>query len=93
MAQPGAGVWALPTNRERRLKFRFVVFGTDRDGKPFSENLTTIDVSLHGAKLRGLRAKLQVDEIIGLTYGKNKGHFRVKWIGTPERQPKALLAW
>jgi hypothetical protein len=59
------------------------VFGTDRGGKPFSENLTTVDVSLHGAKLRGLRARLHVDEIIGLTYGKNKGHFRVKWIGTP----------
>jgi hypothetical protein len=59
------------------------VFGTDSDGKPFSENLTTVDVSLHGAKLRGLRARVNVDEIIGLTYGKSKGHFRVKWIGTP----------
>ena len=29
------------------------VFGTDCDGKPFYENLTTVDVSLHGAKLRG----------------------------------------
>lgn len=26
------------------------VFGTDCDGKPFSENLTTVDVSLGGAK-------------------------------------------
>ena len=59
------------------------VFGTDCDGKPFSENLTTVDVSSHGAKLRGLKAKLQLEEIIGLTYSKNKGHFRVKWIGTP----------
>ena len=59
------------------------VFGTDCDGKPFSENLTTVDVSLHGAKLRGLRARVLVDEIIGLTYSKSKGHFRVKWIGTP----------
>jgi len=59
------------------------VFGIDCAGKPFSEHLTTVDVSLHGAKLRGLKAKLQLDEIIGLTYGKSKGHFRVKWIGTP----------
>ncbi|HEV2697697.1 MAG TPA: PilZ domain-containing protein [Terriglobales bacterium] len=59
------------------------VFGTDCAGKPFSEHLTTVDVSLNGAKLRGLKAKLQLDEIIGLTYGKSKGHFRVKWIGTP----------
>jgi hypothetical protein len=67
------------------------VFGTDCDGKPFYENLTTIDVSLHGAKLRGLRARLQVDEIIGLTYGKNKGHFRVKWIGTPGTATEGVM--
>jgi hypothetical protein len=65
------------------LKFRFESSATDCAVKPFSEHLTTIDVSLHGAKLRGLKAKLQLDEIIGLTYGKSKGHFRVKWIGTP----------
>jgi hypothetical protein len=67
------------------------VFGTDCDGKPFSENLTTVDVSLHGAKLRGLRAKLQVDEIIGLTYGKSKGHFQVKWIGTPGTATEGVM--
>jgi PilZ domain len=27
--------------------------------------------------------KLNQDEIIGLTYGKNRGHFRVKWVGKP----------
>ena len=67
------------------------VFGTDCDGKSFYENLTTVDVSLHGAKLRGLRARLQVDEIIGLTYGKNKGHFRVKWIGTPGTATEGVM--
>jgi len=59
------------------------IFGTDRDGKVFSENVITIDVSLNGAKLGGVRALLKVDEIVGLTYGKNKSHFRVKWTGTP----------
>ena len=67
------------------------VFGTDRDGKPFSENLTTVDVSLRGAKLKGLKANLQVDEIIGLTYRKNKSHFRVKWIGTPGTATDGLM--
>ena len=67
------------------------VFGTDCVGKPFSENLTTVDVSLSGAKLRGLKAKLQVNEIVGLTYGKNKGHFRVKWIGTPGTKTEGVL--
>ena len=59
------------------------IFGTDRDGKIFSENLTTVDVSHSGAKLRGLKALVKVDEIVGMTSGKNKVHFRVKWAGEP----------
>lgn len=57
------------------------IFGTDRDGNIFSENVSTSDVSHSGAKLTGIRAKLQNEEIIGLTYGRNKVHFRVRWIG------------
>jgi PilZ domain len=46
---------------------------------------------LGGAKLRGLKAKLQADEIIGLTYRKNKAHFRVKWIGTPGTATEGVM--
>ena len=59
------------------------IFGTDRQGRIFSENVTTIDVSKGGVRLAGVRAKPNLDEIIGLTYGRNKVHFRVKWIGEP----------
>lgn len=59
------------------------VFGTDREGKVFSETVQTLDVSRGGVKLAGLKAKVAPDEIVGLTYGKNKVHFRVKWAGTP----------
>ena len=80
------------TNEPRKaVEVPVRVFGMDRDGRPFSENLTTVDVSLHGAKLRGLTAKLQMDEIIGLTYAKNKAHFRVKWIGTPGTATEGVL--
>ena len=57
------------------------IFGTDRDGKIFSENVSTVDISHSGVKLTGIRAKLQNEEIIGLTYGRNKVHFRVQWVG------------
>lgn len=57
------------------------IFGTDRDGNIFSENVSTVDISHTGVKLTGIRAKLQNEEIIGLTYGRNKVHFRVRWIG------------
>lgn len=59
------------------------IFGTDSAGKIFSENVTTLDVSQNGAKLTGLKAQLRVDEIVGVTYVRNKLHFRVKWAGAP----------
>jgi len=59
------------------------IFGTDVDGKIFSEKVTTATVSNHGVRLDGVRARLNVDEIVGLTYGNNKVHFRVKWVGAP----------
>lgn len=59
------------------------IFGTDVSGKIFSENVTTASVSNNGVRLDGVRAQVQVDEIVGLTYGNNKVHFRVKWVGVP----------
>jgi hypothetical protein len=67
------------------------IFGTDHAGKPFSENLTTVDVSINGAKLRGLKARLEPGEIVGLTYGKTKSHFRVKWIGVAGTPTEGLI--
>ena len=59
------------------------IFGTDLQGRIFSERVSTIDVSRSGAKLSGVKAKIKGDEIIGLTCGEKKAHFRVKWIGQP----------
>jgi hypothetical protein len=59
------------------------IFGTDRDGKIFSEGATSADLSHHGARLKGVKTQLKADEVIGVTYGRNKGHFRVKWTGAP----------
>lgn len=59
------------------------IFGSDVDGKIFSEKVTTTTVSNQGVRLDGVRARLNVDEIVGLTYGNNKVHRRVKWAGTP----------
>lgn len=59
------------------------IFGTDVDGKIFSEKVTTATVSNSGVRLDGVRARLNLDEIVGLTYGNNKVHFRVKWVGIP----------
>jgi hypothetical protein len=59
------------------------IFGTDCEGKVFSESVTSVDLSLHGAKLKGVKARLTIDELVGVDWGRNKGNFRVKWAGQP----------
>jgi len=71
--------------REQRKKVQLAVrvFGTDAEGRPFSESLTTVDISREGVRVDGIKSRLQAGEIVGVTYGKLKGRFRVKWIGQP----------
>ncbi len=70
------------------------IFGTDSSGQVFSEKAITVNVSHQGAELSGVQAKIKLEETIGLTYGKNRVHFRVKWIGklgTPKAGHVGLL--
>ncbi len=60
------------------------IFGTDSNGKIFSEKATTVNVSRQGAELRGVQSPLKLDEAIGLTYGLNKTRCRVKWVGASD---------
>jgi hypothetical protein len=64
------------------------IFGTSSSGQVFSEKAVTVNVSHQGAELSGVQARINLDETIGLSYGANRAHFRVKWIGEPGT-PKA----
>ena len=72
-------------DREARKEVKLAVriFGTDAEGRVFSENVFTSNISRSGAELAGVQAQLKVDDIIGLTYGASKGRFRVCWAGRP----------
>ncbi len=59
------------------------IFGTDAAGQVFSESVSTADISHSGAKLSGVRARVTAGDIIGVTHGKNKSRFCVKWVGQP----------
>lgn len=59
------------------------IFGTDASGQIFSENVVTEDISREGARLSGVKSSLKSGEIVGLSYGPNKGRFYIKWIGEP----------
>jgi hypothetical protein len=65
------------------IKVPVRIFGTDSNGQIFSEKVFTINVSRCGAELINVQARLNADEIIGLTYGTTKVHFRIKWVGAP----------
>jgi hypothetical protein len=67
------------TRNETRVPVR--IFGTDRDGQIFSEKVFTVNVSRQGVELSGVQAQPRPDEIIGLTYGQTKAHFKVRWVG------------
>lgn len=68
----------------KEIKLAVRIFGTDADGRVFSENVFTSNISRSGVELSGVQARLKVDEIIGLAYGTNKGRFRVRWAGRPD---------
>jgi hypothetical protein len=67
----------------KQVNVQVRIFGTDSDSRVFSEKVFTVNISRNGAELAGIRPELGLDEIVGLTYGNNRVHFRVKWIGEP----------
>lgn len=85
----------MATRREPRKEIRVAIriFGTDIGGKPFTENVFTVNVSRSGAMVIEIQARLKVGEIIGLAYGKVKGRYQVRWIrnaGTRDRSLAGL---
>ena len=67
----------------KQIKVPVRIFGTDSTGQIFSEKVFTVNISQQGIELCGLKAKPAINEIVGVTYGTTKVHFRVKWIGKP----------
>jgi hypothetical protein len=67
----------------KELQTSVRIFGTDTSGQVFSEKVSTVNISNRGVELSGVSAHLNLDDIVGLTYAKNRVHFRVKWIGKP----------
>jgi hypothetical protein len=65
----------------KEIKVPIRIFGTDSGGQIFSEKVSTVNVSKNGLEVEGVQALPKVDEIVGVTYGVIKTHFRVKWVG------------
>jgi hypothetical protein len=74
--------------REPRTRMRAAVriFGTDHNGRTFSQNVYTSDVSRSGARLESVEAEVAVGDTLGLSYQSNRGRFQVKWMAGAEGQ-------
>ena len=73
----------MPIRRERRLTVPISVrlWGLDRDGKVFSQNVKTLNIATSGARLFGVTAALERGFIVGLQCGNMRARFMVMWVG------------
>jgi PilZ domain len=63
------------------------IWGTDRDGQPFSEYVCTIDISSKGTRLAGVRTLLAVGDTLGIQYRNRQARYRIKWIAATGNVP------
>lgn len=75
----------MATRREERISVNLNVrvFGMDANGKPFTCNAKTLDLTRTGARLGGLPCLLKQGDVIGVQQGNYKARFRVAWVGNP----------
>src|SRR5215813_5659320 len=74
----------MPLRREPRhypLPMTVRLWGLDRDGKVFSQNVKTLNIAASGARLYGVTAQLERGFIVGLQCGNMRARFMVVWVG------------
>jgi hypothetical protein len=73
----------MPKRREPRLSTPITVrlWGLDRNGKVFSQNVKTLNIASGGARLFGVTAQLERGFIVGLQCGNMRARFMVVWVG------------
>jgi PilZ domain len=83
------------SSAQLRLSREVSVFGTDTDGKPFSQSARAFGMSGFEVTLEGLRSTLKVNDIVGIRHAGSKARFRVLWVGaagTPRQGQVGLRA-
>jgi len=72
----------MDRRKERRLDLEMPVriWGMDRMSRPFAEIVRAGNVSPRGAVLTGVRAKIQVGELLDVQNGASQAQFRIMWV-------------
>jgi len=73
----------LQRRREERqaLILPVEIYGVDSAGVPFLERGRTENVSLHGARLAGIRANLRPGDLVGVNCCEKTDTCRIAWVG------------
>ena len=59
------------------------IFGLDPSGQAVNVSAWTVDVSRHGARIRGVRDWSAPGETVGVRHGVEKARFKIVWVGAP----------
>jgi len=82
----------MDRRREPRLRTEFPVhiWGIDRMARPFTEVVRVKNVSLSGAVLLGVHAKMSAGQLLDVQHGSHRAQFRIAWAGLGEAGIQAL---
>jgi hypothetical protein len=82
----------MDRRREPRLKVEFPVriWGVDRMARPFAEVVRAKNVSLSGAVLLGVHAKIRAGELVDVQHGPQRAQFLVAWAESGEAGIQSL---
>jgi hypothetical protein len=82
------------TERRVRQESPVRIFGMDGSGRAINVSAWTVDVSHHGARVRGVNDWSAPGETVGVRHGAEKARFRIVWVGedgTPHQGQIGLL--
>src|SRR5437588_8183218 len=85
----------MAKRRERRLAMPISVrlWGLDRNGKVFSQNVKTLNIATNGARVFGVTAALERGYIVGLQCGNMRARFMVVWVGDKGGPREGQIGW
>lgn len=82
----------MDRRKEPRLKVEFPVriWGVDRMARPFAEVVRVKNVSLRGAVLLGVHAKISAGGLLDVQHGSQRAQFLIAWASSGEAGIQAL---
>ena len=82
----------MDRRREPRLRVEFPVRirGVDRMARPFAEVVRVKNVSLSGAVLLGVHARICAGGLLDVQHGSQRAQFRIAWASSGEAGIEAL---